>query len=304
VTTTQSGTQEIRVSAMSGWLMLAVVIVMFVGAPIWIVNVAREAAVTRVADATTAWCIVGGVAVLLLAFVLCFGFFTVPPNTARVLLLFGAYKGTVDQTGFRFANPFLTKKRLSLRAHNLNGEKLKVNDKVGNPIEIAAVVVWRVRNTAQAVFDVESYDDYVRVQSETAVRHLANTHPYDGGTDEEPSLRGSTDSVVKELQRELQERLDRAGVEVVEARLSHLAYAPEIASAMLRRQQAAAIIAARQRIVEGAVGMVEMALARLSANNVVNLDDERRAAMISNLLVVLCSEQAAQPVVNAGTLYT
>src|SRR5262249_4336730 len=205
VTTTQSGTQEIRTSAISGWPMLVLAIFTFVGAPLWLAGVVHGAA-TRGGDSTTAWSAIAGIAVLLLAIVLCFGFFTVPPSTVRVLLLFGAYKGTVDQTGFRFANPFFTKKRISLRAHNLNGEKLKVNDKVGNPIEIAAVVVWRVRNTAQAVFDVESYEDYVRVQSETAVRHLANTHPYDGGTDDDPSLRGSTDSVVRDPQRELQER--------------------------------------------------------------------------------------------------
>jgi regulator of protease activity HflC (stomatin/prohibitin superfamily) len=220
-----------------------------------------------------------------------------------VIQLFGAYKGTVRDAGFRWANPFYSKRQVSLRAHNLNGEKIKVNDRAGNPIEIAAIVVWRVRDTAQAVFDVESFEQFVHVQSEAAVRHLASTHPYDGGTDDEPSLRGSADIVAKELQRELQERLDRAGVEVIEARLSHLAYAPEIAGVMLRRQQAQAVIAARQKIVEGAVGMVEMALDLLAQKEVVRLDEERKATMVSNLLVVLCSEQSAQPVLNAGTLY-
>jgi regulator of protease activity HflC (stomatin/prohibitin superfamily) len=289
------GTSEVNVRAQSGWVMLLVEFVLF-GSGVFGV-------VSGIVHRNWQLAVIGGAALLLMG-LLCFGFFTVPPNTARVLLLFGQYKGTVRQAGFRFTNPFMTKLRLSLRAHNLNGEKLKVNDKAGNPIEIAAVVVWRVRNTAQASFDVENYEEFVRVQSETAVRHLASTHPYDGGSDEDPSLRGSADVVASELQHELQARLDRAGVEVVEARLSHLAYAPEIAGAMLRRQQAAAIIAARQRIVEGAVGMVQMALEHLSRHKIVKLDEERTAAMVSNLLVVLCGEQAAQPVLNTGTLYT
>ena len=245
-----------------------------------------------------------GVLLLIGDFFLLPGFFTVPPNTARVLLLFGKYVGTVRDGGFHWTNPFYTKRSVSLRAHTLNGEKLKVNDKSGNPIEIAAVVVWRVRDTAQAVFDVENYDQFVHIQSETAVRHLASAHPYDGGTDDEPSLRGSGDKVAAELQAELQSRLAMAGVDVIEARLSHLAYAPEIAGAMLRRQQAAAVIAARQKIVEGAVTMVEMALEHIARNRVVELDEERKAAMVSNLLVVPCSEQSAQPVVNSGTLYS
>ncbi len=248
--------------------------------------------------------LLAGFATLLAAILTMPGYFTVPPNTARVLSLFGAYKGVVRDAGFRWTNPFMTKRSVSLRAQTMNGEKLKVNDKAGNPIEIAAVVVWRVRNPAQAVFDVENCESFVQVQSETALRHLASIHPYDGGSDEDPSLRGSADVVAQELARELTARLERAGVEVIEARLSHLAYAPEIAGAMLRRQQAAAVIAARQRIVEGAVGMVEMALADLAKREVVHLDDERKAAMISNLLVVLCSEQAAQPVLNTGTLYS
>jgi len=293
----RSPTVEKDLHAPSGFGMLAVAIALYAGAPAcWIASAGPE-------GPENVPVFVAGFLVLLAAILVTCGFFTVPPNTARVLLLFGEYKGTVRDHGFRWTNPFMTKKKVSLRAHNLNGEKLKVNDKAGNPIEIAAVVVWRVRDTAQAAFDVENYEDFVAVQSETAVRHLATTHPYDGGNDEEPSLRGSADAVARELQRELQERLARGGIEVIEARLSHLAYAPEIAGAMLRRQQAAAIIAARAMIVEGAVGMVDMALDHLQKRNVVQLDDERKAAMVSNLLVVLCSEQAAQPVINSGTLY-
>jgi hypothetical protein len=294
-TESRTPTQERDAHAASGFAMLVLAILLYLAAP----AVAIAAAVSK----APGYALIV-IPLILAAIFITPGFFTVPPNTARVLLLFGEYKGTVRDSGFRWTNPFMTKRRVSLRAHNLNGERIKVNDKSGNPIEIAAVVVWRVRDTAQAVFDVEDYVDFVAVQSETAVRHLASTHPYDGGNDEELSLRGSADVVSHELQRELQERLGRAGVEVIEARLSHLAYASEIAGAMLRRQQATAVIAARQKIVEGAVGMVEMALDHLAKRNVVHLDDERKAAMVSNLLVVLCGEQAAQPVVNAGTLYT
>lgn len=287
-------TREVATTAGSGFPMLVVTFGLLAGAvALFIAAGMRHEPVLGIAGVLA-----------LLGFVLSIpGYFTVQPNQARVLLLFGRYVGTVREVGFHWTNPFRTKKSVSLRAHTLNGDRLKVNDRSGNPIEIAAVVVWRVRETAQAVFDVEDYVDFVKIQSETAVRHLASTHPYDGGTDEEPSLRGSADAVAKELQAELQARLEMAGVDVLEARLAHLAYAPEIAGAMLRRQQAAAIIAARQRIVEGAVGMVEMALDHLAKREVVHLDDERRAAMVSNLLVVLCSEQAAQPVVNSGTLY-
>jgi len=232
------------------------------------------------------------------------GLFTVQPNQAVVLILFGSYAGTVRDSGWWWTNPFNTRKKVSLRVRSLNGHMIKVNDHAGNPVEIAAVVVWRVMDTAQAVFDVESFEDFVTVQSETAVRHLASAYPYDDPDHDAVSLRGSTDKVSEALRAELQERLRPAGVEIIEARLSHLAYAPEIAGAMLQRQQAAAIIAARQRIVDGAVGMVEMALARLSANNVVELDEERKAAMVSNLLVVLCGERAATPVLNTGTLHT
>ncbi|HEX7078549.1 MAG TPA: SPFH domain-containing protein [Candidatus Eisenbacteria bacterium] len=231
------------------------------------------------------------------------GFFTNQPNQAVVLTLFGAYVGSVRETGWWWTNPFNSKRRISLRVRSLNGQMIKVNDQAGNPVEIAAVVVWKVRDTAMASFDVENFESFVSVQSETAVRHLATEYPYDAEAQDAISLRGSIDKVSEFLRAELQERLKPAGVEVVEARLSHLAYAPEIAGAMLQRQQAAAIIAARQRIVEGAVGMVEMALARLRDNKVIELDDDRRAAMVSNLLVVLCGERAATPVLNTGTLY-
>ena len=232
------------------------------------------------------------------------GFFTLQPNEARVLLLCGAYQGTVRTSGFHWTNPFNRKFKISLRARNLNGEKLKVNDKSGNPIEIAAVVVWRVEDTTQAVFDVQDYENYVRIQSESAVRHIANAYAYDHGEQNEITLRSGVEEVSLALTKELQERLAKAGVVVEEARLTHLAYAPEIASAMLRRQQAEAVIAARIKIVHGAVSMVEMALKELSEKNVVNLDEERKAAMVSNLLVVLCGESQVHPVVNTGTLYT
>ncbi len=247
--------------------------------------------------------IVGAIlAELALVLALC-GFFVVNPNEGRVLQLFGDYRGTVKEPGLRWANPFLTKKRISQRVRNFESAKLKVNDTDGNPIEIAAVVVWRVVDTAEAVFEVDDYENYVRVQSEAAVRILATRYPYDAHLEGHLSLRGSTAEVAKDLKHEIQERLAKAGVEAIEARLSHLAYASEIASAMLRRQQAGAIIAARQKIVEGAVGMVEMALELLGKSNVVTLDEERKAAMVSNLLVVLCADREAQPVVNTGSLY-
>jgi len=247
---------------------------------------------------------VAGILLELLGVLFLAGHFTLQPNQARVLILFGAYHGTVKRSGFHWANPFYSKgTKISLRAHNFSTEKVKVNDKRGNPIEIAAVVVWRVQNTAQATFDVEDYEEYVDVQSESAVRHLAGSYAYDQGEDEEITLRSNGDEVAGALKAELQERLAKAGVVVEEARITHLAYAPEIAQAMLRRQQAEAIIAARQKIVHGAVSMVEMALNDLAAKKVVALDDERRAAMVSNLLVVLCAESEVTPVVNTGTLY-
>jgi regulator of protease activity HflC (stomatin/prohibitin superfamily) len=231
------------------------------------------------------------------------GLFTVAPNEGQVLQLFGAYRGTARDEGLRWANPFYTKKRISLRVRNFESARLKVNDTDGNPIEIAAIVVWRVVDTAEAVFEVDDYENYVKVQTESAVRNLATHYPYDAHLEGQLSLRGSTDEVAKGLKGEIQDRLAKAGVEVIEARISHLAYAQEIAAAMLRRQQAGAIIAARQRIVEGAVGMVEMALDLLQKSDKVHLDEERKAAMVSNLLVVLCADREVQPVVNTGTLY-
>ena len=233
-----------------------------------------------------------------------FGHFTLQPNEARVLTLFGTYVGTVRDSGFFWTNPFMTKTKLSLRTRNLESQRLKVNDKRGNPIEIAAVLVWHIADTAQASFDVDNYLDYVKIQSETAVRHLANEYAYDHGEEGETTLRSGLDEVSGTLQKELQARLTKAGVVVEEARLTHLAYAPEIAGAMLRRQQAEAVIAARQKIVHGAVSMVEMALHDLAEKQVVELDNDRKVAMVSNLLVVLCGEAEAHPVINAGTLYT
>ncbi|WP_231490819.1 SPFH domain-containing protein [Pedobacter sp. Leaf170] len=244
--------------------------------------------------------------------VLSFNFFLVlpgliinNPNESKVLTLFGKYVGTVKTDGFFWVNPLTSKRKVSLRANNLNGQQLKVNDKLGNPIEIAAVVVWKVNETAKAIFSVENYMQYVTIQSEAAVRHLANIFPYDHAEGEEDSitLKDGAEKVSELLENELNERLSRAGIEVLEARISHLAYAPEIASAMLQRQQATAVISARKLIVEGAVGMVEMALEKLSEKDIVNLDEERKAAMVSNLLVVLCGDRNVQPVVNTGTLY-
>jgi len=233
------------------------------------------------------------------------GLAIVNPNESKVLTLFGNYMGTVKKDGFFWVNPFTVKKKISLRAFNLNGQQLKVNDSVGNPIEIAAVIVWQIKDTARAAFAVENYLQYVNIQSEAAVRHLANSFPYDNIEDENATitLRGGAEQVSHLLEKELNERLDRAGIEVLEARISHLAYAPEIAHTMLQRQQASAIISARRLIVEGAVGMVEMALAKLSEKNVIELDEERKAAMVSNLLVVLCGDRSANPVINTGTLY-
>ncbi|MFO0933147.1 MAG: SPFH domain-containing protein [Planctomycetota bacterium] len=250
-------------------------------------------------------CVVAGLALLVTFVLTVCGFFVVSPNDSRVLVLFGTYRGTERRAGFWWTNPFTTKRKVSLRAHTLNGKTLKVNDLVGNPIDIAAVVVWQVRDTAQALFDVEAYESFVETQSEAAIRDLASRHPYDEGHTAETttSLRGSRDQVAKELEHALDERLRRAGVEVLEARLSHLAYAAEIAGAMLQRQQASAVIAARQKIVEGAVGMVEHALEMLNEKKVVVLDDERRAQMVQNLLVVLCAHENPTPVVNTGTMY-
>ena len=234
------------------------------------------------------------------------GFFMVAPNQCRVLQLFGSYVGSERSEGLRWANPLYMKAKVSLRVRNFESGTLKVNDSKGNPIDIAAVVVWKVVDTAEALFEVDDYENYVQIQSEAALRNLATTHPYDsfGEEGQDFCLRGSPEEVAALLKTEVQNRLSKAGVEVIEARLSHLAYAPEIANAMLQRQQASAIVAAREKIVEGAVGMVDLALNKLADQNVVDLDEERKAAMVSNLLVVLCGEHAASPVVNAGSLYT
>lgn len=231
------------------------------------------------------------------------GFFVVEPNQATVLLMFGNYQGSERRPGLWWANPFMTKKRVTLRVRNFESNKLKVNDHDGNPIEIGAVVVWRVVDSAEAIFQVDNYDNFLHVQSEAALRNLATGHPYDAHNDGQMSLRGNTIEIADLLKQEIQARLEKAGIEVMEARISHLAYAPEIANAMLRRQQASAVIAARTKIVEGAVSMVQMALDELAKRAVVTLDEERKAAMVSNLLVVLCSEHETQPIVNAGTLY-
>ncbi len=278
----------------SGLLMLAVFLVILAVA---------IAGIVRAVRADDAFVAVVGVVVILLCVLGLAGLFTVAPNEGQVLQLFGAYRGTAKEEGLRWANPFYTKKRISLRVRNFESAHLKVNDTDGNPIEIAAIVVWKVVDTAEAVFEVDDYEHYVKVQSEAAERNLATHYPYDSHIEGHISLRGSTDEVAKRLRSEVQDRLAKAGVEVIEARISHLAYAPEIAAAMLRRQQAGAIIAARQKIVEGAVGMVDMALDLLSKSGRVRLDEERKAAMVSNLLVVLCADREAQPVVNTGTLY-
>lgn len=242
---------------------------------------------------------------ILIALFIMLGFLAIQPNSARVMTLFGDYVGTINTSGFFWANPFFLKKKISLRAHNQETTQLKVNDKLGNPIMIAAVVVWKVRDTFRAAFDVENYSEFVTIQSESALRKMAMAYSYDHFEDEtaEITLRSSSNEINEMLENEISERLDLAGIEVIEARISHLAYAQEIASAMLQRQQASAVVAARSKIVEGAVGMVEMALAELSKKNIVNLDEEKKAAMVSNLLVVLCSDKAASPVVNTGTLH-
>jgi regulator of protease activity HflC (stomatin/prohibitin superfamily) len=250
--------------------------------------------------------VIGGIVLGIIFIFITTGFFINNPNESKVLILFGEYKGTVKDYGFFWANPFLIKKNVSLRARNLNGATLKVNDKLGNPIDIAAVIVWQVKDTAKATLEVDDYQQFVIIQSEAAVRHLANSFPYDTfDEDHEPelTLRAGAEKVNELLELELNERLARAGIFVLEARISHLAYASEIAGAMLQRQQAIAVVAARRQIVEGAVGMVEMALERLSQKQIVNLDEERKAAMVSNLLVVLCGEKAVHPVLNAGTLH-
>lgn len=283
-------------STISQWLMVPVLVAVIAGATWMLVLEGRSP------DMSVAMLVLW-IAVELVASVCLAGFFVVDPNEAKVLTLFGRYWGTVKQDGFHWANPLLTKRHITLRVRNFESAQIKVNDLEGNPIEIAAVVVWKVTDTAEACFEVDNYEHYVKVQSEAAVRNLATQYPYDAHEEHHKSLRGNTLEIAEQLKSEVQERLAKAGVSVLEARINHLAYAPEIASAMLQRQQAGAIIAARQRIVEGAVGMVEMALDLLSKRDVVTLDNDRKAAMVSNLLVVLCGDRNTQPVINTGTIY-
>ena len=288
-------TRETTKTTISGWIALPILIGA-IGFTIWrfILTAQQEG---------PPWQLVG-LALLFALEGVCFaGFFVVNPNDSKVLQLFGKYIGTVKAAGFHWANPLLTKRRLSLRIRNFESTTSKVNDLEGNPIEIAAVVVWRVVDTFEASFEVDDYEHYVKVQTEAAVRNLATQYPYDEHTEGKKSLRGNTQEIAEQLKTEVQERLAKAGVEVLEARINNLSYAPEIAAAMLQRQQAGAIIAARSRIVEGAVSMVEHALDMLSQRSVVELDNERKAAMVSNLLVVLCSDRHTQPVVNTGTIY-
>jgi len=277
------------------------------GLPVLLLLLAVDAAalygLVQAVDGGSGILLAVSIVVLVVATFLIAGLFVVNPNEAKVLQFFGDYIGTVNKPGLRWANPFYTKKRVSQRVRNFESARLKVNDNEGNPVEIASVVVWRVVDTAEAVFEVDDYNNYVKVQSESALRNLAQSYTYDAHDDTTVSLRGTTQVVADHLKKEIQDRLSRAGVEVMEARISHLAYAPEIAHAMLQRQQAGAIIAARQRIVEGAVGMVEMALEMLSRREIVVLDNDRRAAMVSNLLVVLCGDKSTQPIINTGTIY-
>lgn len=288
---------ERRGPSLNGWLMLPVVLILFCTG-FWLLQNLFEPARTRSGSITS----MAGF-VLVLAVTLSKGLFVLQPNESAVLLFFGSYQGTVRLTGLRWTNPFCRRVKISLRARNLVSEILKVNDRLGNPIEIAGIVVWRIADTAQAMFDVENYEQYIRIQTEAAIRHLANQFAYDNEEDGRLTLLTGGDQLFQVLHNELQERLARAGVKVEEARLAHLAYAPEIAQAMLRRQQADAVIGARQRIVNGAVGMVEMALAQLQERGIMEFDPERKAAMVSNLLVVLCGESDTQPVINTGTLY-
>jgi regulator of protease activity HflC (stomatin/prohibitin superfamily) len=283
-------------TAVSGLVALAILLPL-------LILIVYEFIMSARAGADAIWYTLGWTLLMVVDIICLAGLFVVNPNEGKVLQLFGAYKGTVKTAGLRWANPFYSKRRISLRIRNFESGRLKVNDLEGNPIEIAAVVVWRVVETAEASFEVDNYENFVHVQSEAAVRNLATRYPYDSHSDEVTSLRGQTAAVAEHLKQEIQDRLAKAGVEVIEARISHLAYAPEIAAAMLQRQQAGAIIAARQRIVEGAVGMVEMALERMSQKELLRLDEDRRATMVSNLLIVLCGERAAQPVINTGTLY-
>lgn len=311
--------QEQTFRPLTGWLPLLFCLGLLIGGPLLIIFEANSASVSPAL-------IILGILMVPTAIVMLFGFQAIAPNDARVMLLFGSYRGSVKDSGFFWVNPFYSKKRISMRVRNFETGSIttpekkdqtgnivtqksrsssrpsKVNDRDGNPIEISAVVVWKVVNTAEALFEVDDYEDFVAVQSEAALRSLASRHPYDS-EDHEVSLRGNTPEICDQLRQDIQERLDKAGVEVIEARISHLAYAQEIAAAMLQRQQAGAVIAARTRIVEGAVTMVQMALEHLAKEQIVELDEERRATMVSNLLVVLCSDRHTQPVINTGSLY-
>jgi regulator of protease activity HflC (stomatin/prohibitin superfamily) len=285
---------EHEIRGIAGWPMVFLLAAVVLAASAGLVLSAREAMVEGILLSSLVIAIAGA----------CFaGLTVVNPNQAKVVTLFGVYKGSLKAPGLWWVNPLTTRRRLSLRVRNFESGKLKVNDHDGNPIEIAAVIVWRIVETFEAVFNVDDYEHFVHVQTEAAVRILATTYPYDSHEDGQLSLRSSVGDITDRLRHEVHERLAKAGIEVIEARISHLAYAPEIAGAMLRRQQASAVIAARQKIVEGAVGMVEMALDEISRKGVVKLDEERKAAMVSNLLVVLCSERGVEPVVNTGTLY-
>lgn len=286
--------KEIQKKYASGYLALFILPVMFI-ANGWIFVKAFQSFTIPL----MIFCVLAGIALLI-----CFGgFFMVHPNQARVLTLFGTYVGSARETGLRWANPFYAKKAVSLRVRNFDCDPLKVNDSSGNPIEIAAVVVWKVVDSAEASFEVDDYISFVEIQTEAALRNLATSYPYESHSDDQIALRSAPQAVAEQLKMEVQDRLEKAGVEVIEARISHLAYAQEIASAMLKRQQAQAIVAARRTIVDGAVGMVKMALDELRDQNVIELDDERKTAMVSNLLVVLCAQENAQPVLNTGSLY-
>jgi regulator of protease activity HflC (stomatin/prohibitin superfamily) len=287
--------KEIIKSGVNGFFMLLVEIIFIIFSVLMFVNGIKTQSIFLISIS---------VILFVVLMIMLGGFIMIQPNEAAVMLLFGKYAGSLKTEGFRWVNPFYTKNKISLRLRTLNGEVMKVNDKSGNPIEISSVVVWKVADTYDAKFEVDNYIRYVATQSESALRHLASYYPYDNWDDDSTiTLRGNIDEVSEALEQELKDRLAKAGVVVEEARLNHLAYAPEVAEAMLKRQQAAAIVSARQKIVEGAVGMVHMALDQLKKDNIVELDDERKATMVSNLLVVLCGESSAQPVVNAGSLY-
>lgn len=301
---TRVKSKEKLVHTISGWGVLLVVMAM-VPAVGWLIYLFALSAIEaeKLNTFPNFWWLGTAIGLFVTWIIFMSGFFTLQPNEARALILFGNYIGTERRSGFHWTNPFMTKTKISLRARNFNTPKLKVNDKRGNPIEIGAVVVWRVADTAEALFDVDNYEEYVSVQSESAVRMLASHFAYDDGEEGETTLRSGVDEVSHALQQELQNRLAAAGVVIEETRLIHLAYAPEIAQAMLRRQQAEAVISARTKIVHGAVSMVQMALQELSDKKIIELDDERKASMVSNLLIVLCSESETQPVINTGTLH-